>query len=147
MGVGGQCHTLATFFPGNRPSTHCTTGWVGPRTGLDGGNKSWPPPGFDPRTVQPVACHYTELPAANNFWKYDSVNPNTNIQCPESNYKKQNGVKTSFIVPKHHPHQQCTAVSDALLLAAMCYWPAVQNSWSCPTVFPEWSYWWKAKIK
>jgi hypothetical protein len=37
---------------------------VGPRAGLDRGGKSRPPPGFDPRTVQPgssVAIP-TELP-------------------------------------------------------------------------------------
>jgi hypothetical protein len=28
---------------------------VGPRAGLDGCGKSRPPPGFDPRTLQPVA--------------------------------------------------------------------------------------------
>jgi hypothetical protein len=37
------------------PGTHCTGGWVGPRTGLDRCGKSRPPPGFDPWTVQPVA--------------------------------------------------------------------------------------------
>jgi hypothetical protein len=31
---------------------------VGPRAGLDGCGKSRPPPGFDPRTVQPVASRY-----------------------------------------------------------------------------------------
>jgi hypothetical protein len=30
-------------------------GWVGPRAGLDGCGKSRPPPGFDPRTAQPIA--------------------------------------------------------------------------------------------
>jgi hypothetical protein len=30
-GVSGQRHALATLYPG----THCTGGWVGPRTGLD----------------------------------------------------------------------------------------------------------------
>jgi hypothetical protein len=34
---------------------------VGPRAGLDGCGKSRPPPGFDPRTAQPVASYYTEL--------------------------------------------------------------------------------------
>jgi len=33
---------------------------VGPRTGLDRCGKSRPPPGFDPRTVQPVASRYTD---------------------------------------------------------------------------------------
>ena len=32
----------------------------GPRGGLDGCEKSRPPPGFDPRTVQPVASRYTD---------------------------------------------------------------------------------------
>jgi hypothetical protein len=34
------------------PSTHCTGGWVSPRTGLDGFEKISPSPGFDPRIVQ-----------------------------------------------------------------------------------------------
>jgi len=32
---------------------------VGPRAGLDGCGKILTPPGFDPRTVQPVASRYT----------------------------------------------------------------------------------------
>jgi len=43
-----------------RPGTHCTEGWVGPRAGLDRCGKSRPPPGFDPRTVQPVASRHTD---------------------------------------------------------------------------------------
>ena len=35
---------------------------MGPRAGLDRCGKSRPPPGFDRRTVQPVASRYTELP-------------------------------------------------------------------------------------
>jgi hypothetical protein len=42
-----------------RPGTHCIGGWVGPRVGLDGCEKSRPT-GFDPRTVQPVASRYTD---------------------------------------------------------------------------------------
>jgi hypothetical protein len=55
MGEGGQLHAPAALPPGNRPGTHCIGGWVGPRAGLDGCEISRPPPGFDPRTVQPVA--------------------------------------------------------------------------------------------
>jgi hypothetical protein len=33
---------------------------VGPRAGLDRCGKSRPPPGFDSRTVQPVASRYTD---------------------------------------------------------------------------------------
>ena len=48
------------LYPRERPGTHCTGGWMGPRTGLDGCGKSRPPPGFYPRTVQPVASRYTD---------------------------------------------------------------------------------------
>ena len=34
-------------------------GWAS-GAGLDGSGKSRPPPGFDPRTVQPVASRYTD---------------------------------------------------------------------------------------
>jgi hypothetical protein len=49
-----------SFYPRERPGTHCIGGWVGPRAGLDGYGKS-PPLEFDRRTVQPVASRYTDL--------------------------------------------------------------------------------------
>ena len=55
MALGGQLHAPTALPPGKRPGTHCIGGWVGPRVGLDGCGKILPPPGFDPRTVQPVA--------------------------------------------------------------------------------------------
>jgi hypothetical protein len=39
----------------------CIGGWVGPRAGLDGSEKSRPPSGFDPRTVRAVANRSTDL--------------------------------------------------------------------------------------
>jgi hypothetical protein len=42
MGVGGQLHAPAALPPGNRPGTHCIGGWVGPRSRLDGCEKSRP---------------------------------------------------------------------------------------------------------
>ena len=35
-GVGGQPHAPAASTSRERPGTHCTGGWVGPRAGLDG---------------------------------------------------------------------------------------------------------------
>jgi hypothetical protein len=66
MGVGGQRHTPATFYPRERPGTHYTGGWVGQRVCLEGYGKSRPSPGFDLRTVQLVASRYipTELPGS-----------------------------------------------------------------------------------
>ena len=43
------------LYPPERPGTHCTGSWVGPRAVLEGCGKSRHPPGFDPRTVQTVA--------------------------------------------------------------------------------------------
>jgi len=60
MGVGGQRHAPAALPLGKRPGTHCIGEWVGPRAGPDVCGKSRSPPGFDPRTVQPVASRYTD---------------------------------------------------------------------------------------
>jgi hypothetical protein len=42
MGVGGQLHAPAALPPEKIPWTHCIGGWVGPRAGLDGCEKSRP---------------------------------------------------------------------------------------------------------
>jgi len=47
---------LRPLYPRERPGLHCIGGWVGLGAGLDGCGKS-PPPGFNPRTVQPVAIY------------------------------------------------------------------------------------------
>ena len=57
-GVSGEQHTPAALYRRERPGTHCTGGWVGPRAGLDG-RKISPTLGFDSRTVQSVASRYT----------------------------------------------------------------------------------------
>jgi len=59
-GMGGQRHAPAAFLPGKQPGTHCTGSWADPRARLDECEKSRPPPGFDPRTVHPVASRYTD---------------------------------------------------------------------------------------
>ena len=42
--LGARCRwvvnaTLRALYPRDRPSTHCTGGWVGPRAGLGGSGK------------------------------------------------------------------------------------------------------------
>jgi hypothetical protein len=51
----GQRHVPAALYPRQSPCTHSTGGRVGHRTSLDRCGKSHPPPGLDPRTVQPLA--------------------------------------------------------------------------------------------
>ena len=58
-GVSGQQHAPSVLYPRERPGAHCTGGWVGPRAG-SGRAENLALPGFDPRTVQPVASRYTE---------------------------------------------------------------------------------------
>ena len=48
----GVRHAPAALYPRERPGTHFTGGWVGPRAGLDRCGKSRPPPGFDPTRSQ-----------------------------------------------------------------------------------------------
>ena len=57
--MSGQQHVPAELCSRERPGTHFTGGWVGPRVGLDG-RKISSLPGFDPRTIQPVVIRYTD---------------------------------------------------------------------------------------
>ena len=59
MGVGGQNHAPAALPPGKtRYPLYRRLGGPQGRSGRL--RKISPPPGFDPRTVQPVASHYTD---------------------------------------------------------------------------------------
>jgi len=68
--VGSERHAPAAL-PPKRPGTQCIVGWVGPRAGLDGYGKYRPPPGFDPRTVQPVASRCTDWAIAAHTFLMD----------------------------------------------------------------------------
>jgi hypothetical protein len=57
-GVGGQRHVPAALHPGKTQyPLYRRFGWSQDRSGR--GRKISPPPGFDSRTVQPVASGYT----------------------------------------------------------------------------------------
>ena len=65
-GVSGQQHTPAALYPRERPGTHCTGGWVGPRASLDG-RKISSPLGSDPEPSSPQSVTIpTELPGPHN---------------------------------------------------------------------------------
>ena len=49
----GQRHALAAPYPRERPGTHCTGSWWAPGPVWTGA-ENLAPPGFDPRTAQPV---------------------------------------------------------------------------------------------
>ena len=73
-GVGGQRYAPAALPPGKTPTTQCTGGLVGPKPSLDGFGK-FRQPGYDSRTVQPVASRYTDLAMKysvqnHNFYNY-----------------------------------------------------------------------------
>ena len=88
-GVKGQRHAPAALYTRERPGTHCIGSWVGPRAGLDRCGKSHPPPGFDPRTVQPLASCYTDCATRPTFGIIPhgqgkgKVRPKTRHECPE----------------------------------------------------------------
>ena len=59
MGVGGQRHTLAALTQGKKQyPLYRRLG--GPQGQSGRVRKISPPPGFDPRTVQPVVSRYTD---------------------------------------------------------------------------------------
>ena len=53
-GVRDQRQAPAALYSRERPGTHCTGGWVGPRAGLDRCGKSRPPAGI--RSPDRPAC-------------------------------------------------------------------------------------------
>jgi hypothetical protein len=60
MGVGGQRHTPAAFTPAKVTRYPLYRKLGGPQGRSGRVRKISPPPGFDPRTVQPVAIRYTD---------------------------------------------------------------------------------------
>ena len=56
--MGDQRHTSAALLPRNTPGTDCAGGWVGSKASVDGYGKSGPP-GFELRTVQPIAIRHS----------------------------------------------------------------------------------------
>ena len=61
-GGESQQHAPAALYPRERPGTHFTGGWVGPRASLDE-RKISSPPGFDPGPSSPWSVAIpTELP-------------------------------------------------------------------------------------
>ena len=60
----GQRHAPAALYPRERPGTHRTGGWVGPRAGVDRGGKSRPPLGLDPdRPARSQSVYRLSYPA------------------------------------------------------------------------------------
>ena len=72
MGGGGQRHAPAALPPEKIHGTHCAEGSMRPRVGLNGcGNSPPPPPGIDPRTLQPLASRFTDCDIpTHNFLPY-----------------------------------------------------------------------------
>jgi len=59
MGVGGQRHALAAV-PPRKTQYPLYRRLGGPQGQVQ---KTSPPPGFNPRTIQPIASHYTNYAA------------------------------------------------------------------------------------
>ena len=67
LNLGTRCGGWSTPRPGKETRHPLYRRLVGPRSCLDGCGKSAPSPGFDPRTVQPVASRYTDSSIAEKF--------------------------------------------------------------------------------
>ena len=74
MGVGVST-TPGRFTPEKDPVPIVQAARWAHRAGLGGWGKSRPPPGFDPRTVQPVASRYTDWAIAARIFNYTDQKP------------------------------------------------------------------------
>ena len=82
-----------------RADNICNRGWAGSRAGLDGCEKiSSSPPGFDPRTVQPVASHYTHRDmAAQTYLWHRTITMPYNVKKLSSNQSVDVGLRTDAV--------------------------------------------------
>ena len=73
MGVGGQRHASAAL-PTGKDAVPIVqeAGWAPGPVWTGAENLAPPPPGFDPRTVQPVASRYTDWTIAAEFQLFAS---------------------------------------------------------------------------
>ena len=96
-GVGGQRHAPAALLP---KETRYPP-YVGPRAGLEGCGKSRPPPGFEPRTVQPVASRYTDwaIPAP-RYLQYSSELSIARLMATSDN--RRSNVRDSTALWRHN---------------------------------------------
>jgi hypothetical protein len=101
MRVDGQLHAPAALPPGKRPGTHFIGGGPQGRSGRV--RKISPPPGFDTRTVQPVASLYTDYAIPVHECGSVVVNKPYNYSCttvclvfPEFVIMPQNGMATEY---------------------------------------------------
>ena len=74
-GVSGQQHAPAALYPRERPGTHFTGGWVGPRAGLDDGKFRPHRNSIPDRPAHSSVAMPTELPGPlqRNKWALFSV--------------------------------------------------------------------------
>jgi hypothetical protein len=79
-GVRGQRQAPAAPYPRERPGTHCAGGWMGLRGRSGQVRKILSPPGFDPRTVQPLGSRYTDYATRIWIWSpcHYSINNHNN---------------------------------------------------------------------
>ena len=91
--------TPLPLYSRERPGTHCIGGWGGPQGRSGRVRKISPPPGFDPRTVQPVTSRYTDCTISALKMKYRSlyigIKRMWNMKCYYScdNYSHRHGTK------------------------------------------------------
>ena len=68
--MSGQQYAPYALYPRERPGTHFTGGWVGPRAGLA---ENLIPIGIQSQTVQPIVSRYTDWATwPTHFYKVDS---------------------------------------------------------------------------
>ena len=94
--------TPRPLYPRERPGTHCTGGWVGPQGRSGRVRKISPPPGFDPRTVQPVASRYTDCAIPTR--RHLNLSTPTHILSLRSSFLLSTFVSVSIIHVLYHNH-------------------------------------------
>jgi hypothetical protein len=120
--------TPRPLYPWGRPGTHCISGWMGPRAGMDGCSKSRPPPGFGKQIVP------TYLNDFLNFFlpKYVSLTQRQKLLLFKSLLMQLWRMKTLnfYRTKKYSLERQCGCswpVLWLILATVACYWSCLDR--------------------
>ena len=112
-----QRHAPAALYPRERPGTPLYRRLGGPQGQSGQVREISPPPGFDPRTFQPVASLYTDYATqptqwttglCNKFYTSLRVMKTNLIQCLSEDYFVNQPLHVSGISVAHHQEVYCT---------------------------------------
>jgi len=100
-GVSGHRHAPAALYPRERPGTHFTRGWVGPRAGLEGGKSRPHRDSIPDRLARSQSLYRLSYPARTRTHTHTHKHTHTEAHtCVHNLYSQNSHAATASGVPR-----------------------------------------------